>query len=341
MSSVKVLVLTAIGDELRRKMAALDSRLEVFDGTAVCDLVANFPVEKNDADSRRQFDEWLAQTEILYSFAPPANLIARAPRLKWIHVPYAGVDRFLVPDIIASPVLLTNSRGIHGHQVSEAAFEFLLMLARHARLHLQYQQEKKWQRSMPGLLRGKTLGVLGVGVIGEQVARLGKAFGMRVVALEVRPIGRDLVDEVYPPEQLHEFLGRCDCVVVCLPLTPDTRGLLGEKEFRAMKPAAYFVNVARGPIVNEEALYQALRQGWIAGAGIDVFAAEPLPPGSPLWELPNIIIYPHIAGEREDYHRLAVDLFGKNLQRYLAGRELFNLIDKEKGYNAGPLVLDD
>jgi phosphoglycerate dehydrogenase-like enzyme len=164
---------------------------------------------------------------------------------------------------------------------------------------------------------------------------------MRVLALEIRSIDPGLAEEIYSPRDLHSLLEKCDYVVVCLPLTPETRGMLAEKEFRSLKPSAYFVNVARGPIVDEEALAKALREGWIAGAGLDVFTVEPLPPSSPLWELPNIVIYPHIAGEREDYHQLAIELFGKNLHRYLAGRELFNLIDKEKGYNAGPLVLND
>jgi D-2-hydroxyacid dehydrogenase (NADP+) len=334
--TVNILVLSDIGAELRTRMASLAPGLNVIDGLEACELVANFPLEKPDPRLRQKFDRWLGEVEILYSFAPPPNLIARAPNLKWIHVPYAGVDRFLVPEIVQSPVRLTNSRGIHGTQVSEAAFELLLMLARQAGFHLRNQLEKKWQRSSPSLLWGKTLGVLGVGVIGSQVARLGKAFGMKVLGLEVRPLPPGTVDETYPSSGIKDLLGRCDCVVVCLPLTAETRGLIGEPEFRAMKSTAYFVNVARGPIVNEEALSKALVQGWIAGAGLDVMGKEPLPAGSPLWDLPNILIYPHIAGDRPDYQQLALELFRRNLLRYLAGRPLFNLIDKARGYNSDP-----
>jgi D-2-hydroxyacid dehydrogenase (NADP+) len=341
MSSVSILVLPDIGDILKKKMASIDPRLKILDGTEVCDLVANFPVERTDSQSKRKFEAWLSEIEILYGFAPPSNLIARAPRLKWIHVPYAGVDRFLLPDIIKSNVLLTNSRGIHGTQVSEAAFEMLLMLARKALLFFQLKNERKWQRASPALLWGKTVGVLGVGVIGSEVARLGKAFGMKVLALEIRPPARkDLVDEIYAPAELKAMLGKCDYIVVCLPLTAETRNLIGEAEFRSMKSTAYFVNVARGPIVDESALVRALSENWIAGAGIDVAVSEPLPPSSPLWDSGNLILYPHIAGDRPDYHELAVDLFAKNMRNYLAGKELFNLIDKQKGYNAGPLVIE-
>jgi len=207
------------------------------------------------------------------------------------------------------------------------------MLAKRAPLLFRMKEQRKWQRVVPGILHSKTLAVLGLGVIGREVARLGKAFGMRVIALEVRemdPGGH--VDAVFPPSRLKEVLSQSDYVVVTLPLTPETTRLIGESELRSMKPTAYLVNIARGGIMDEEALIHALSENLIAGAGLDVFVREPLPVDSKLWELPNVIISPHVAGNREDYNTLAVDLFCENLRRYLDGHELINVVDKKKGY---------
>jgi len=139
-------------------------------------------------------------------------------------------------------------------------------------------------------------------------------------------------DRIYPPERLREMLAECDFVVISLPLTSETRGLIGEEELQAMKPTAYLVNVSRGGIVNEPALIKALQEGWIAGAGLDVFEMEPLPPDSPLYDLDNVILSPHVAGFSPHYDERASDLFAENLRRYLAGEELLNLVDKKAGY---------
>jgi phosphoglycerate dehydrogenase-like enzyme len=259
--------------------------------------------------------------------------VARAPKLKWINAPSAGVDRFLVPDIVASPLILTNSRGIHSVQMGEMAFEMLLMLAKKAPFFFRMKEERKWHRTVPEILRGKALAVLGLGIIGREVARLGKAFGMRVLALDVREIDPDeYVDAHFPPSRLKEVLSQSDYVVVTLPLTPETRNLIGEPELLAMRRTAYLVNIARGGIVDEDALIRALCEERIAGAGLDVFAKEPLPPDSKLWDLPNVIISPHVAGIREDYAVLAMDLFCENLRRYLDGEEMLNVVDKKRGY---------
>lgn len=179
------------------------------------------------------------------------------------------------------------------------------------------------------------MGIVGLGSIGREVARLAKAFGMRVIATRrsAKLISRArYVDILLPREHQIELLSDSDFVVLTLPLTPETRRLIGEKELRAMKSTAYLINVARGGIVDEEALIHALNARWIAGAGLDVFATEPLPADSRLWELPNVIFTPHIGGATEDYVLRATKVFHENLRRYLNGKKLLNVVDKKKGY---------
>ena len=288
--------------------------------------------EQGDQSSADKLKAILAMAEVMYGFPPPPNLIPRSPGLKWIQTPLAGIDPFLIPEIIDGPVILTNARGIHD-QVAELAMNLMLMLAKKAPAFYRLQRERRWQSSIPGLLHSRTVGILGLGNIGREIARLAKAFHMKVIGMKVRPVKKlKNVDAILPPEQLSLLLRQSDYVVVTLPLTSDTTRLIGETELKAMKPSAYLINVARGGIVDEQLLVRALKENWIAGAGLDVFTLEPLPPGSPLWDLPNVIITPHCGGLREDYDLYATRLFCKNLKRYLSGKELLNIIDKKKGY---------
>jgi D-2-hydroxyacid dehydrogenase (NADP+) len=333
MSGVNVLVLSPIDPDSLDRIAAVDTSISVLDASRLFVPVKGAFIGPPDQVSQEKLDGMLARAEVIYGFAPPMNIVARAPKLRWIHAQSAGVERFLIPEIIESSILLTNSRGIHGVQVSETVFMMLLMLTKRAHLFLRQQRERTWQRTTPGVLDSKTLGILGLGILGREVARKGKAFGMKVIALEAADtVQTDDVDRIFPPTQLKDLLSRSDYVVVTLPLTVETRKLIGPEELRAMKKTACLVNVARGGIIDEDALAIALSEGLIAGAGLDVFAAEPLPPDSRLWELPNVIITPHIAGDREDYNVLAVNLFCGNLRRYLDGQPLINVVDKKKGY---------
>ncbi len=330
---VNVVVASPVGKECLDRIADVRSNVRVHDASAMFTFSGGAPAEPQDPSVKARLDAMLADAEIIYGFIPPAGIMVRAPKLKWINAPSAGVDRFLVPDIVASPVILTNSRGIHSVQMGEMAFGMLLMLAKKAPFFFRMKERREWHRVVPEILRGKTLAVLGLGVIGREVARLGKVFGMRVVALDIRETGPDeYVDAHFPPSRLKEALSQGDYVVVTLPLTPETRNLIGEPELLAMKRTAYLVNIARGGIVDEEALIRALSEDRIAGAGLDVFTKEPLPPDSRLWDLPNVIISPHVAGVRDDYVVLAVDLFCENLRRYLDGREMLNVVDKKRGY---------
>jgi phosphoglycerate dehydrogenase-like enzyme len=288
-----------------------------------------------DAGAGWKLDALLAGAEVIYGFRVPRNVIARAPRLRLVQAMPAGVNRFLDADMRASKVVLTNTSGIHATPIGEFVMALMLMFAKQATACFNSKQEKRWRRLTPVVLRSKTVGVVGLGSIGREVARLARAFGMRVLATRrsARQPGKARnVDLLLPAAQLHQLLADSDFVVLTLPLTRETAGIIGEKELRAMKPSAYLINIARGDVIDEPALIRALEENRIAGAGLDVFTTEPLPPDSRLWELPNVIITPHISGGMEDYNREATALFTANLERYLGGRRLLNVVDKEKGY---------
>jgi len=232
---------------------------------------------------------------------------------------------------------------MHNISITELAFEKMLMLVKMAPLYFRYQQEKKWVRRQPGTavpialgrLHGKTLGIIGLGNVGRRIAYVGKAFGMRVIATRrsARKISHARnVDIVYPREQLGQLMAESDFVTMVLPSTPETKHIVGEKELRMMKPTAFLINVGRGDTVDEEALVRALEEKWIAGAGLDAFTVEPLPKESKLWDLPNVILTPHLAGPMENFLQRVTNLFCENLKRYIEGERLFNVTDKKHGY---------
>jgi len=291
------------------------------------------------------------EIEVLYTFHLPDNALELAPRLRWVQLHSAGADHLLGRPIMASDLLITTSSGIHATPIAEYVFASILAYRWRVPHWTACQRQARWPSGRWELyarpeLRGSTLGILGYGSIGREVGRLGQAFGMRVLALR-RSAGRaeqgyavpgtgdpdgTIPERFYPPEALHEMLAECDYVVVALPWTPDTHHLIAEAELRAMKPSAYLVNIARGAIVDEAALVRALREGWIGGAGLDVFEQEPLPADSPLWALENALLSPHVAGFTPHYDRRAAALFAENLRRYLAGEPLLNLVDRARGY---------
>jgi len=325
-----VLVTSRIGKECLRQITVVSPEIKLWDAS---DLVA--AERSRDSTSDERFDTMLAHAEVIYGFRPPENVIARAPRLKWIQTMLAGVDHFLDADIVQSSVIVTNTSGIHTTQISELVFTMMLMLVKRALLCFRLKQDKQWEPFIPGLLHSKTVGIVGLGNAGKGVARLAKAFGMRVLATRrsaKRVAHARYVDAVFPKKQLPKLLSESDFIVLTLPLTPETNKLIGEEELRIMKSTAYLINVGRGGTVDEAALIRALDEGWIAGAGLDAFTAEPLPFDSKFWELPNVILSPHIAGRREDYDVLATDLFCENLKRYLSGKNLLNVVDKKRGY---------
>ena len=258
-----------------------------------------------------------------------------AGRLRWVHSSSAGVDKILFSDWTDSPVLLTNSRGIYAPAFAEFVMLCVLYFAKDFPTLQRNQRERYWTPYQPLELRDQTLGLVGFGATGRATARLAKPFQMRVLATKRNPgtgTESDLVDELIPLERWHDLLASSDYVVNALPLTPATRGFFGEREFRAMKTKCCFINVGRGETVQEGALVRALKEGWLSGAGLDVFEREPLPADSELYSLPNVIISPHCAGITTTNREKCAQLLIDNVQRYISGEPLLNVVDKGLGY---------
>jgi phosphoglycerate dehydrogenase-like enzyme len=337
MESVNVLVTTAIGDESLQRIASVSPRIKLTDISNLFHTEQIYYTTKESAAPgvKEKLNALLAEAEVLYGMRLPYNLFTRAPGLKWIQLVSAGVNRYLDAEMMASPVILTNLSGVFDTPIGEFVLSRMLMLVKRAPFYFQSKQEKQWKRADGTVLRSKTVGVVGLGSIGREVARLAKAFGMRVLATRrsAKRVGRArYVDIMLPPSQLRQLLAESDFVVLALPLTSETNKLIGEEELRTMKSTAYLINIARGGIVDEEILIRALDENWIAGAGLDVFATEPLPADSRIWELPNVIFSPHISGDFKDFLLRATEVFCENLRLYLDGKKLRNVVDKKKGY---------
>ena len=289
--------------------------------------------------------------EILYGFMPPRNLAA-APRLKWVQLHSAGINHLGGHPILKSDIRITTSSGIHAVPIGEFAITLMLALARRVPRMVRMQDrglwpEHRWKTFVGTELRGKSLGIVGYGSIGRETARIAKqGFGMRILALTRGGDKRDrgyhepgvgdpegtLPDAWFIRAQLNDLLAESDFVLISTPLTDETRNLIGAAELHAMKPTAFIVNIARGGIVGEAALVSALKEDWIAGAGLDVFEKEPLPAESELWKLQNALIAPHVSGATLHYDDRAAELFSENLRRYLNGETLLNLVDRQAGY---------
>lgn len=290
------------------------------------------PLEKLE-----KLDNLLSEAEVIMGrIVLPDNLIARAPKLKWMAIQGAGIDPLLSTGLLNSHVTITNARGARAITIAEHAIAFIFMMAKDAPRLVSIKQSKKWERFDTMELTGKTLGIVGLGAIGSEAARMAKSIGMRVIAIKrsakERKTGASGVDELYPTHDLLQLLHDSDFVLISAPLTTETKGMIGDKELRAMKPTAYLINIARGRIVDEPSLIRALKENWIAGAGLDVFDAEPLPPDSEFWNLPNAIMSCHMSGATVEASNREFDLFLKNLRKYLAGEQLLNVIDKQKDY---------
>jgi len=331
---INVLVVNEIGDEELRKISSISPRIKVTTSTHLWEA-PEIPAGKGFDCDQEEFKNMLAQAEIIFGWRPPPNIIARAPRLKWIQTFLAGVDSILDKDIVNSGVTVTNMSGIYASQLAEVVFEKILMFAKMAPLHFLLQQERRWERHTLGKLNGKTLGIIGLGNIGLNVAYVGKAFGMRVVATRrsVKHISYSRnVDVVYPQEHLGSLLKESDFVVMILPSTSETYRMVGKTELRQMKPSAYIINVGRGNTLVEEDLIHALEEKWIAGAGLDAYLVEPLPKESKLWEFPNVIMTPHVAGLMDDLLEQVTDVFCQNLKLYIEGKKLIHVVSKKRGY---------
>lgn len=277
------------------------------------------------------------------------RLLARAPDLRWVHSATSGVERALTPVALSRDIVVTNARGVFSRPIAEHVLLMILAVSRHMPQLLELQGERTWQPLEGRELRDLTIGVIGYGSLGRAVASLATAFGSRVIALRRNPSAPDQpvaagaedddsflvaprVAAVFGPDGLHQFLGQADVVVLAAPLTPETESLIDEAALAAMKPGAWIVNVARGRLVDDHALIRALTEGRIGGAALDTFRDEPLPPSSPLWTLPNVIVTPHTSWSSGRVLDRSVELFCDNLRRFRAGEPLRNVVDRAAGY---------
>jgi len=300
-----------------------------------------FPdIEFVKLDSREGVVDEVRDADIIFAARMTEESFNAASKLKWIHAPMAGLDYVLIPPVIQSDVVVSNSRGVHAEPMAEHAIAFMLVFAK--RLHdcLDAQRAGLWRRDeiyekVPTFeeLAGKTVGILGFGAIGTQVAKRAHAFGMRVVGFK-----RDITqsgghaDELHTPDRLDECLPEIDYLVIAVPGMPETDGMIGRSQFERMKPTAVLINLSRGSIVDQDALVDALESERIAGAGLDVFTPEPLPDGDPLYKTKNLVLTPHISGTSPMLWRRTIDLFIENVHRFRDGRDLINLVDKKRGY---------
>lgn len=287
--------------------------------------------QTDDGSVERQ---WLSEVDGVFTEEPlPDALVQRMPSLKWLHVTRGGGGAYLTPAIKARPIQVTGSKGIHGTVFSEFALACIFALAKKLPECIEAQKEKKWQRLVPVEVEGKTLGIVGLGTAGLELARKAKALGLRVLATKRTVTAKpDCVDELGAPDFLPELLSQSDYVVLLLASVPSTFNILGEKELRGMKKSATLINLTGGRAVEEKLLARALKEGWIAGAALDAFAKQPLPRDSELWGLPNVIITPRIAGITSEKWQPLLPIFCDNLRRFLAREPLRNVVDKELGY---------
>jgi phosphoglycerate dehydrogenase-like enzyme len=265
-----------------------------------------------------------------------AQLFRTAKKLRWIQTHSAGVDGLRYPELISSNVTLTNAKIVMGPNIADHAFALLLTMTRGMNRATANKPAEEWRRGDYGNLielSGKTAVIVGVGGIGMQIAQRAKGFGMRVLGVDPKDIPYSpVVDSVVKPDRLDEVMPQADVVFVAAPLTQESRGMIGPRQFELMKKGAYFIAVSRGGLYQTPALVKALDSGHLGGAGLDVTDPEPLPKGHALWKFENVVITPHVAGQSDLMPKRRIELFKENIRRFAEGKPMLNVVDKQKGY---------
>jgi len=265
-----------------------------------------------------------------------SELIKAGKKLRWVQVTSAGVEGYLFPELVESDIILTNAKGVYAIHIAEHVMALILSFGRAINILIHRQRDEIWESraNLPVIeINGLTLGIVGLGGIGLEVAKSAHALGMRILAVDpTQTYQPDYVENLWRLDKLHDMLKEADFVTICCPLTPQTRQMMSTEEFKCMKPTAYLINIARGGIVDQEALIKALKTKEIAGAGLDVTVPEPLPKGNPLWQMENVIITPHMAGQSPLSSRRLMKVFTENLKRFVNGEPLLNVVDKKLGY---------
>lgn len=290
-------------------------------------------VQLVNAASEEQALEEITFADAFYGYLT-FEMFEKAKQLRWIQAPVAGLENFMFPALAKSAVVLTNMAGIYSDVISDHALTYLLMFARGFHVYRYRQMDHLWRKGVPVRhLAESTLGVVGLGGIGAEVARKGKALGLEVLGVEARDIGSpEGVDALYKPHDLDQVLRKSDFLVLCIPHTPETSGLIGRRELSLMPKGAFIINIGRGVLLALNALVEALLKGQLAGAGLDVFETEPLPADHPLWEMPNVIITPHSAAASSHIRTRHIQVLTDNLKRFSLGHGLQNEVDKQRWF---------
>jgi phosphoglycerate dehydrogenase-like enzyme len=280
------------------------------------------------AKKEEEIANFIEKTDILLTFRISDEMIQKASRLQWIQSLATGVDYIVHLPSLRKEVLVTSTRGIHGPQMSEMAFLLMFSLNRNFPQMVRNQDQGIWERWPAKLLYKKKVGILGMGVIGEEIAKKSKAFGMLVYGIDIIRRKIEAVDFFYGPEDIIKVAEAVDYFIIVAPYTPQTYQIVNEGVFSAMKPTAFLINIGRGELVNEDALIKALNSKKIAGAALDAFNQEPLPPDHPFWKMKSVIVTPHVGGASDIYVEQALTIFEENLGRFLRGerKNLINLV---------------
>ena len=315
---MRVVLCYPVEQRHREQIAAVSSKIEVVDA------------------GQERIAELLPTADIFCGHAKvpvPWDEVVAGGRLRWIQSSAAGMDHCLVPEVIASDILVTSASGLFANQVAEQTLALLLGGLRGLPTFFRQQQAKDFTRRPTGDLHGKTIGIIGFGGNGRRIAEVLSAFQVRILATDLFPQNRPShVEDLRPANELYEVLSEVDVAVLCVPLNAQTHHMIDAVALEKMKAGAILINVARGPVVDELALVDALKTGHLSGAGLDVTEVEPLPVASPLWDMPNVIITPHVGAQSVRRVDDSTALFCENLERYLRGERLLNTVDKELGF---------
>jgi phosphoglycerate dehydrogenase-like enzyme len=291
-----------------------------------------------DAWDRDTLRRLLPEADVAFTPFVDRDVFASASRLRWVQSPAVGVGSLMFPELLASPVVITSARGIRARSIAEHVLGVTIALARAMPAALHAQTAHRWAQeeleTEARTLQGQRMGIVGLGAIGLELVKIAAPFGFRISAIR-RRAGEpppDGVEAVWTPDRLPDLLSQSDVVVLAAPHTPETKRLIGRAQLDRMKRGALLVNIARGKLVDDEAVIDALRDGRLGGAALDVFSQEPLDASSPYWDLPNVIITPHTSGAMKDYWTPLVALFSDNLRRFEKGEPLLNVVDKVAGY---------
>jgi phosphoglycerate dehydrogenase-like enzyme len=327
---VQVIVPSHVKGELSRSLEAILGSVEVV----AVDVEGNLDGETTNAEVLLKYFPNDMFPGKVFDATVLRRVIQASPNIKWIHNGMTGMADLLYPRLVSSNITVTNAAGAHKDEIAEAALAMMLAAAKRFREHFGFQIRSEWHHLDHSMLMGRTVTIVGLGAVGSAIAWRCKALGTHVIAVKrlAVPSLPPHVDSLVTPDELPRILPLADYVAVSAALTSETRGLIGITELRSMKPSAYLVNIARGELVDEKALIHALREGWIAGACLDVFREEPLPASSPLWAMPNVIVTPHNAAWSPDSEKEALGLFLDNFKRYVTGQPLRNVVDKKAGY---------